>query len=159
MNSLKPMMVCAVALVVASACDRDRDLSEAPQPMTPHESSASSPNEATERELPLNQAAVNMTMTQRAIEAITSARCEREARCKNIGPDASYATMAACKTEVRNEWKDDLDAMECGGLVDREEIEGCLHEIRNENCSNPIQTLGRMGACQSKIVCKEIAAR
>jgi len=156
MKSLKPMLIFAVALVV-SACDRDRDTSEVPQPMKPHESTTPNPNETPEREPAPSQAAADMT--QRAVEAITSARCEREARCKNIGPDQDYATMAACEAGIRSEWKDDLNAMECGGGVVQKELDECLEQVRNENCANPFQTLGRMGACHSKTLCKEIAAR
>lgn len=154
MKSLKPMIVLAVALVM-SACDRD--VSEVPQSTTPHESTAPNPNEMTGRDPPPSQAAADTTPS--AVEAITSARCEREARCKNIGPDQDYTTMAACKEQIRSEWKDDFTAMECGGGVVQEQLGQCLEQIRNENCTNPFQTLGRMGACHSKALCKEIAAR
>ena len=89
----------------------------------------------------------------------TSARCERESRCKNVGPDQGYASVDACKSEIRTEWKDDLSAMECGGGIVQEELDECLEEIRNENCANPFHTLRRLGACRSNDICKELAAR
>lgn len=138
MSSLKLAMIVTAALA-ASACDRDRGTNEAMQP-----------------ELPAGEAAA---VSQNAVDAITSARCEREARCKNIGTDEDYPSMAACKSQIQSEWKDELNGMECGAGVVQKELDECLEEIRNENCANPFDTLGRLGACRSNDICEELAAR
>jgi hypothetical protein len=34
------------------------------------------------------------------------------------------------------------------------ELDECLEEIRNEDCGNPFDTLGRLAACRENDICK-----
>ncbi|WP_437300276.1 DUF6184 family natural product biosynthesis lipoprotein [Sorangium sp. So ce327] len=84
-----------------------------------------------------------------------AARCEREARCNNIGQDREYSSKDACSNEIRSEWRDDLNFTECPGGIDAEELNECLEGIRNEECGNPFDTLGRVVACRSSDLCRD----
>lgn len=84
---------------------------------------------------------------------IPDARCEREIRCDNIGAGKDYSTPKDCMDEIATEWRDDLNAIECPGGIDRAELSECLEEIRNEDCGNPFDTLGRVVACRSSDLC------
>lgn len=88
-----------------------------------------------------------------AVRAISTARCEREARCKNLGADAKYASKEDCLDRVRADWSKELSVYECpNGLVGAE-LDECLDDIRNEDCGNPFDTLARTMSCSKSEIC------
>jgi hypothetical protein len=87
------------------------------------------------------------------VEGIANARCQREQRCKNIGKDKKFASIEACQTQIREDWRGELNAYECPGGVDSKELAECLREVQNENCKNPFDTLERVIACRSSDLC------
>src|SRR5688572_8994951 len=56
-----------------------------------------------------------------AIESIAEARCARDSRCDNIGPEKRFSSMEDCVARVREDWRDELDARSCPqGIVDEQ---------------------------------------
>jgi hypothetical protein len=94
-----------------------------------------------------------------AIDQITQARCARENRCDNVGADKKYSSMEECMTEIRREWQDDLDARSCPGGIAQAELSECLSDIRNDDCGNPFDTLGRMMSCRESQICRPLGTR
>ena len=92
--------------------------------------------------------------TRSATASIADSRCARELRCENIGPDKKYSSMDDCEARVKSDWRDDLNARECPAGIDRAQLEECLEEIRNEDCANPFDTLGRVAACTVGQLCE-----
>jgi hypothetical protein len=92
--------------------------------------------------------------TTSATASIADSRCERELRCENVGPDKKYSSMQDCKDRITTDWRDDLNARECPGGINRAELEECLAEIRNEDCANPFDTLSRVAACTVGQLCE-----
>ncbi|WP_438031284.1 DUF6184 family natural product biosynthesis lipoprotein [Sorangium sp. So ce233] len=43
---------------------------------------------------------------------------------------------------------------ECPGGIDSNELNECLQEIGNDDCNNPLDTLGRIVACRSSDLCR-----
>lgn len=122
-------------LTLILGCNRSND----PEPMAP----ASRPVVETPR-----------SAAASAAESIAQSRCEREQRCENVGGDRKFSSMDDCLTRVRTDWKDDLNARECPGGINRAELDECLNEIRNEECSSPFDTLERVAACTSGQICE-----
>jgi hypothetical protein len=89
-----------------------------------------------------------------ARESIVAARCDLEARCDNIGKGRQFVSRDVCTSELRTQWSDELNLAECPGGVDTEELNECLQEIRNEDCNDPFDTLGRVAACRSSDLCR-----
>jgi hypothetical protein len=90
-----------------------------------------------------------------AARNIAGARCDREAKCNNIGPDKKYASDDACEDQIRADWANDLNAYDCpGGVVDKE-LEECLNAIRNEDCNSPFDTLSRVSECMASQICAD----
>ncbi|MET0341769.1 MAG: DUF6184 family natural product biosynthesis lipoprotein [Polyangiales bacterium] len=88
-----------------------------------------------------------------AVRAISTARCDRESRCKNLGADAKYASKEDCLDRVRADWSNELSVYECpNGLVGAE-LDECLDDIRNEDCGNPFDTLARTMSCSKSEIC------
>lgn len=91
--------------------------------------------------------------TSSATESIAEARCAREATCNNIGADKKFSSSDDCMARIRDDWRDDLNSRECPGGVNQTELNECLTEIRNEECSSPFDTLSRVAACASGQIC------
>ncbi|HEU4409951.1 MAG TPA: DUF6184 family natural product biosynthesis lipoprotein [Polyangiaceae bacterium] len=89
-----------------------------------------------------------------AIQAIANARCGRETRCNNVGSSKRWASAEACRTDLMAKGRDELRAAECPGGIVQKELQECLTEISNEDCNNPLDTLGRLAACRSSDLCK-----
>jgi hypothetical protein len=88
-----------------------------------------------------------------AVSAIVEARCDREARCDNIGKDDKFKSWQQCKQEIAKKSSDKIGAPECPGGIDQHELSECLTEVRNEGCHNPLDTLERVAACNSADLC------
>lgn len=88
-----------------------------------------------------------------AVRAIASARCEREARCNNLGADAKYPSKEECLDRVRADWAKELNAYECPGGLNRAELNECLEDIRGEDCGSPFDTLARTLSCSKTEIC------
>lgn len=93
--------------------------------------------------------------TKSAAKHIASARCEREARCNNIGADKKFASSDNCEDSIRSEWAQDLNAYDCPKGVVENELNECLTAIRDEDCNSPFDTLGRVSACTAGQICAD----
>lgn len=89
-----------------------------------------------------------------AVTSITNARCDREQRCGNIGPDAKFDSRNACVARIREDWADQLNASECPHGVRKVELDECLQDIRTEECGDPFDTLARTFSCGRSEICE-----
>jgi len=88
-----------------------------------------------------------------ALASLASERCDREARCKNIGAKEKYHTRAECMTEMQRDKRDDLNSDVCRGGIRQKELNDCLQAIHDETCSNPLATISRLTACRTGNLC------
>lgn len=135
-----------------SAIDRDRDRAQRAEPHV------NTPDVDRDRVRDHDETARGMTPASRvlpAAESIADARCNREQKCNNIGADKKYSSVTDCLARIRNDWKDDLNARECPGGINRKELNECLTAIRDEDCGNPFDSLGRVTACTAGQICEE----
>jgi hypothetical protein len=132
----------ALSSLCALACDRD-----------PREMRKSEPVTAIEEPTTLDQLEPVSGRTGPAVQAIAQASCSREERCNNIGADKKYTSQQACLTRVQSDWQSDLNSRECPGGIDQKELSECLQEIRNDDCNNPMDSLGRFVACRESDIC------
>lgn len=163
---MKPQSTLAISVLALASlfgCDRRRD--EPQVTPTPANPAAREPAVEEERQKVAGRELQDEPSTNRsnavpanrgAVEAITRTRCQREARCGNIGPDEKFATPEACMSSVGKEWADDLDFDDCAGGIVQKELDECLSEIRNEDCGNPLDSLGRVAACRESDLCKSV---
>ena len=111
-----------------------------------------------DRPMPASETSGAMTpasRTRSAAEQIAQARCEREQECGNIGNDKTFSSSQDCLARIRNDWKDDLNARECPGGINQQELKECLGQVRAEACANPFDTLARITECTSRQICIE----
>jgi hypothetical protein len=84
---------------------------------------------------------------------IAAARCDREMRCGNVGPNEKYPSREACVTKNEADKRGDINASECTLGVSQTGLLDCLRAIRDEDCGNPLDTVARLNACRSGNVC------
>jgi hypothetical protein len=88
------------------------------------------------------------------LASIAAARCDREARCNNVGPNAKYKTRGDCVADVLKDKRDDFSVASCPA-VSRKKLEGCIQEIREERCGSPFDWFNRMELCRSGSLCEK----
>jgi hypothetical protein len=88
-----------------------------------------------------------------ALASLATERCDREARCKNIGAKEKYHTRAECMTEMQRDKRDDLNSDVCPGGIRQKELGDCLQAIREESCNSPLDSLTRLNACRAGNLC------
>lgn len=89
-----------------------------------------------------------------AVSSITQARCDREARCSNVGSGKKYDSVSDCVTKTRADWRDDLNARECPQGVSSPQLATCVKQIKEESCGNPVEKLESVLACRTVDLCK-----
>ena len=94
-----------------------------------------------------------LTENNSAIARIVEARCEREARCTNIGAEKKFSTRNDCSTQLTEKSRSQLSKSKCPVGVDAKELGDCLREIKEEKCGNPLDTLERIAACNPMDLC------
>ncbi|WP_437746711.1 DUF6184 family natural product biosynthesis lipoprotein [Sorangium sp. So ce302] len=134
-TSVVGLVLAAAATLLATGCDREERALGTTRP-------------------PEGPQALPRTAVASAVDSIVAARCDREARCNNVGQGREYASKDACAIRIRAEWRDELNFAECPGGIDSKELNECLQEIRNDDCNNPFDTLGRIVACRSSDLCR-----
>jgi hypothetical protein len=95
----------------------------------------------------------NGPVDQRAIDAMTGARCEREARCDNVGANRHYVSREGCITQLRGEAMNSLTTSACPNGIDRAHLDRCLADVRGERCENVLDSLDRIANCSTNALC------
>jgi hypothetical protein len=139
----------AALAVVLGACNRDRSRERersgsATELKDPNEQDKSGTTTLT---------GASWVPNESAIDRIVASRCAREVTCSNVGLDKHFTSGEVCAREVRTKMHDELKASECPSGIDGKELDECLDAIRNESCTNPIESLGRLAACRTSDLC------
>lgn len=87
------------------------------------------------------------------VDRLATARCEREATCKNVGPDQKYVSRDVCMDQMRGSLANDLNAYNCPRGIDDVALDHCMTAIRNEECGHPIDSLTRVDKCRTGALC------
>jgi len=88
-----------------------------------------------------------------AVSSIAAARCDREMKCKNIGPNEKYLSKNECVTKLENDKRPDVNFNDCPRGVSDKELTSCLQAIRDEGCGNPLDAISRLNACRAGNLC------
>jgi len=130
--------------------------SELAEPTRPRPATPTAPTPMADDNHPKNTEPSQGAMSEHrsAVDAITTARCDREQTCDNIGSGKKYASRSECVTKVRSDWQSDLNTLECPKGIVQAKLQTCLDEIRTEGCANPIQALSRVVSCRQAEICR-----
>jgi len=92
-------------------------------------------------------------VSERTVDQIAQARCDREGSCDNIGDGKAYANQKACLNDIRGKGFNDFTATTCPNGIDSSQLQKCLAEIRGERCGSPIDTISRINSCRTEALC------
>lgn len=120
---------CLIAALAVVGCNRDAE-----EPMTPASRPATVDNE-------------------RGIFALVAERCDREARCGNVGPREDYTSRDDCMKRIGRATRDDLNPNECPGGIEQRELDDCLAQVRSEDCGHVFDKLDRLVECRDAELC------
>jgi hypothetical protein len=151
----------ALLLGVQVGCERQSEQQREPTRM-PSDAAPRSPGPSSMQEstpMPQNpdvepRGTVERAGNEAAVSSIAQARCDREARCNNVGAGKKFDSTSDCVTKTRSDWRDDLNTIECPRGVEEQQLTSCLTQIRSESCENPLDTLERALACRTVDLCK-----
>jgi len=87
-----------------------------------------------------------------ALASIAAARCDREIKCNNVGPNAKYKSRGDCIAEMLKDKRDDFSVQSCPA-VSQKKLGECLQELRAERCGSPIDAFNRLEMCRSGKLC------
>jgi hypothetical protein len=150
------------AVIALAACDRDRgrtyETSKEPPKDYPSLSERLRNPSEQDRAGTTTLTGASWVANAAAIDRLVASRCAREVSCSNVGPDKHFVDGAVCTREVSKKVASDLKASECPNGIDGKELDECLDAIRNESCTNPIDTIGRLAACRTSELCLKIEA-
>ena len=91
------------------------------------------------------------TMVERAVEDISTTRCEHEQRCKQIGSDMRYSDQQHCMSVMRSEARQSLSQCQAG--LDHDDLRECLTQIENQDCDGPVSGLAEYKECRLDDLC------
>jgi hypothetical protein len=151
----KMFLVPALCLVALGACNRDRVDVDRREGRVNVDTSSPKVNVDRDRSgtTTVTGANVGSVSNESAIDRIVAARCARESACNNVGADKRFTNRDVCSQKLKADMRDDLNAKECPRGIDQKELNECLEEIKNENCNNPIDMIGRLAACRESDLC------
>ena len=95
---------------------------------------------------------VETLTVDRLVAAITSVRCNREARCGKVGAGRAHADTNACQHELAADTLGSVDP-ECRAGVNLLAVELCANKIRARECHMAVDTLERIHQCRASSLC------
>jgi hypothetical protein len=95
---------------------------------------------------------VEMPTVEGAVATITSARCNREARCGKVGAGRAREDTNTCQRELAGDTLAALDP-ECRAGVAPLAVALCANKLRTLECSLTVDTLGRVAQCRASSLC------
>lgn len=93
------------------------------------------------------------TMPASAVASIATARCDRELRCKHIGPKEKFPTRGDCLADVQADKREDLNIDTCPAGIKEKELNQCVQSIRDEECGHSLHAITRLNACRTGNLC------
>ena len=91
--------------------------------------------------------------TDLVVTKLVAARCARETACNNIGPEKHFVDPDICTNELSTRIGMDLKPSACPQGVDPTALDRCLDAIKDESCSNPVETAERLATCRTSALC------
>jgi hypothetical protein len=88
------------------------------------------------------------------VERLSTARCDREQACDNVGDGKKYASRHVCLDQLRGSIENDLNSYQCPRGIDGAAVQQCLSAIAGEECgAHPVEAITRMDRCRNASMC------
>jgi hypothetical protein len=87
------------------------------------------------------------------VEQLSTARCDREQTCNNVGGGQKFASRDVCMNQMRGSLANDLNGYNCPRGIAQEQLQECMSAIRGERCDHPLDTIARLDRCRTGELC------
>jgi hypothetical protein len=98
--------------------------------------------------------AARVTPGEAAIADISSALCNREQNCNNVGMGRRYPAYAECLRVFGHRSRETLRLDECRRGFSDTNVSTCLSDIRKESCASRLDTVDLVPACRRANLCR-----
>jgi len=88
-----------------------------------------------------------------AVIKIAAAQCNREVRCKDLGPGEKYASRNECVAAVESERRNQINEANCPRPISAEAMKNCLQALDDDDCESAMAAAARNNACQLSNLC------
>lgn len=112
-------------------------------------------SEAEERGSTDTGVAASASARYAGVRQLSTARCDREERCKNVGKNRKYESREQCLQKLDAKNQEDLGPEECKTGIEQEKLSTCLKAIQEESCNSPLDSLSRIVSCRSSALCAD----
>ena len=96
------------------------------------------------------------TTPLQAVESVAEQRCNHEAACNAIGPNAKFLSLDQCMQTMRADANQEFAGKDCINGVAEQKLNHCLGEIATRACggvSGTFEQLRVHNACRTGAVC------
>lgn len=94
-----------------------------------------------------------MVETASAVMRVTTARCDREAECSNVGTGKEYGDRDECVNSVGHAYVGTLTSDACPGGVDADALAACTRDVQAEPCGDAAGAIDRLTSCSRDRLC------
>jgi hypothetical protein len=91
--------------------------------------------------------------SERVVDRLSSARCDHEQTCNNIGDGRKYATVDVCMDQMRGEAANQLNAYRCPRGIDEKALDSCLASLQSGQCGFSLDSINRDNNCRASSMC------
>jgi hypothetical protein len=152
----------AFCLFGSLACDKqepERTMTPASSPAMPSETTeepgaATQPWKQVPAPRPTTQAGISgVADNDKSSKLIAMVRCEREQRCNNVGEEGQYVTQEDCVVSLEPDTRGELDSRVCPSGIQAVELDECVEQIRNADCSSQLPDIELVAECRNEELC------
>ncbi len=95
-----------------------------------------------------------------AVMRVTSARCDRQAACNNVGTNRAFADRDSCANEIGHDVVAVLTSEQCPSGVDADLLAACVSDLQSEPCGEKARARAAEGpsSCGLESLCVGSAA-
>ena len=94
-----------------------------------------------------------MVETASAVMRVTTARCDREAECSNVGTGKEYGDRDECVNSVGHTVVATIPADACPGGIDADALSTCTRDVQAEPCGDGAGAVDRLTSCSRERLC------
>ncbi|HEX9295137.1 MAG TPA: DUF6184 family natural product biosynthesis lipoprotein, partial [Polyangiaceae bacterium] len=93
------------------------------------------------------------TTPDSAVSRLATARCNVEARCRNLGPHEKFTSYQDCLARMEIDKRGEISIANCPRGVDEEQLKSCIQAIRVDECGNSTDAISRAAECRLASLC------
>jgi hypothetical protein len=96
---------------------------------------------------------VRSAASERVVQQIAQAACERERSCGTIGPGAPFASREQCLETMLAKYRPWLESGACPNGIERQALHHCIESFEAGECTSASDAISRSAECATSDLC------